>query len=157
MFFNTDELGRPAKLVYQLCLELAANPEEVADVQAATLDTATPHLGLSGVHGLYGSDEWWANIKAGVIPLRYASGVINDMFYAGMDGDEHDVMDFIYVDENGMEGDLTCRANDERDIGLYQVGKTVWIVYACNELKKQPADDGGVNYAEIILDIAVSI
>jgi hypothetical protein len=39
----------------------------------------------------------------------------------------------------------------------FKVGRRAEIVRALDELKDQPADDGGVNYAEITLEMAVSI
>ena len=156
MFLNINDFDRPGKIVYQLSLEHAADPEGVAETQATTLDASKPYLGLSGAHGLYGSEDWWTNIRNGVIPIRSVSGVITSMYRAGMEPDELESMDFEYVDDDGIVRNSSCYANNVADIGLYQVGKKVWFVYALDLLKQQPLSDGDINYAEILLEAAIS-
>jgi hypothetical protein len=156
MFLNIEELACPAKLVYQLSQELMANPTRVTQAQTLTLDVSRPNLGLSGEHGLYGSDEWWANIKAGVITLRYTSGIVQRMYHAGMELDEQGSMDFDYIGDDGILRSSSCYVNDASDIGLYQIGKKVWFALAFDKLKKQPARDGGVSFSKITLEVAVS-
>lgn len=47
--------------------------------------------------------------------------------------------------------------NDKSDVGLFRPGYKVSVVYALDELKQQPAADGGVNYSKIALAMAVSL
>lgn len=46
--------------------------------------------------------------------------------------------------------------NDKRDVELFKIGRRASVVYALDELKQQPAADGGVNYSRIALEMAVS-
>lgn len=47
--------------------------------------------------------------------------------------------------------------NDKQDIKLFVPGAMVTMVYALDELKAQPAADGGVNVARIVLEVAISV
>jgi hypothetical protein len=53
-----------------------------------------------------------------------------------------------------MEG---IYVNNEADIKLFRVGCRVELVCVLDELKRQPAPDGNVNYLEIPLEVAVSL
>ena len=143
------------KRVYQLSEELTQDPEQVVDAQALTLDQSRPHIGLKGSFGLFGSAEWWANINAGVMPLKRLSGVIKRVYVAGQD--RSDVPNaFDLLSGNGqvqMEG---IYVNSPEDVALYQVGRKVDVVYALDELKA-PLPDGGKNYSEIVLEVSISL
>lgn len=141
------------KRIYQLSEELAQDPEQVADAQALTLDQSRPYLGLKGSLGLFGSEEWWANIKAGVIPLKHLSGVIKRVYVAGQDrSDAPNAFDLLSSDgQVRMEG---IYVNSPEDVALYQVGRKVDVVYALDELKT-PLPDSGKNYSEIVLEVSV--
>lgn len=144
------------KLVYQLSKELEDDPEQVALAQTLTRDQSRPLMGLKGSHGLFGSQEWWNSIKSGTIPLRYVSGVIKRMYVSGQ---ERDVPEntFDLLTSEGATKSESCYTNAKDDLGLYQVGRRVDIVYALDELKAQPAADEGVNHSEIVLEMAVSL
>lgn len=62
------------KIVYHLSVELKTNLERISLTQALTLDTSRPSMGLKGNLGLFGSGEWWNNIKNGTMPLLRISG-----------------------------------------------------------------------------------
>lgn len=47
--------------------------------------------------------------------------------------------------------------NDKSDTELFRPERSASIVYACDELKHQPAADGGINYLNIAIEMAVSI
>ena len=64
------------KKIYDLAVTLTQDPAQVADAQALTLDDTRPRFGLKGVYGLFGSDEWWGNLKAGRIPTVIYEGEI---------------------------------------------------------------------------------
>lgn len=142
------------KKVYQLSEELAQDPEQVADAQALTLDQSRPHIGLKGSLGLFGSAEWWANIEAGVMPLKRISGEIKRVYVAGQDrSDVPNAFDLLSGDgQVQMEG---IYVNSPEDVAFYQVGRKVHIVYALDELK-MPLPDGGRNYSEIVLEVYIS-
>lgn len=143
------------KLVYTLAEELKADPETVALTHALTQDKSRPYMGLKGTFGLYGSPEWWDNIEQGKMPLLRMSGIIKGTHVWGQDETEANTVSLELADGSiHYEG---MYVNDEGDISLYQVGSRVEIVYALDELKKQPAPDGGVNYLHIPLEVAVSL
>ncbi|WP_235862404.1 hypothetical protein [Pseudomonas kilonensis] len=47
--------------------------------------------------------------------------------------------------------------NDREDARLFRPGYKASVVYALDELKQQPASDGGVNYSKVALEMAVSL
>ncbi len=55
--------------------------------------------------------------------------------------------------DNGSLHQGSFYANNNKDIGLYEVGKKVVIVYALDELKKQ---SGKRKHSEIPIEIAIS-
>ena len=144
------------KLVYQLSEELKNNSERVSLTQALTLDDTRPSMGLRGSLGLFGSQLWWNNIQQGVMPLLRISGVVRRAYCAGQDPTgENNMVDLELVD--GSVRTVGIYVNDKIDIGLFKPGHKVEIVYALDELKHQPAVDGGVNYSKVALEMAVSL
>lgn len=143
------------KRVYHLFEELAHDPEQVADAQALSLDQSRPYIGLKGSLGLFGSPEWWANIEAGDMPLKHLSGVIARVYVAGQDrSDVPNAFDLSCSDGTvRMEG---IYVNSPEDVALYQVGRKVNVVYVLDELK-MPSSNGGKNYLEIVLEVAISM
>jgi hypothetical protein len=156
MLLRLDSAGVPMKRVYLHSEELKTHPERVAKAQALTLNSAKPLLGLKGTYGLYGSPEWWANIEERRMPLLFVSGVIRHMYFAGQDGPK-EKNSFELLLENGSTRNEGIYANDKADIPLFRPGCRVEIVYALDEMKDQPAPDGGINYSEIPLEMAVSL
>jgi hypothetical protein len=156
MLLHLDKAGEPMKRVYQLSEELKNDPEQIALAQALTLNLSKPMLGLKGTHGLFGSPEWWASIEQRKMPLLFVSGIIRRVYVAGQDsGDENNGIDLLL--EDGSVRDVGIYVNDKADIPLFRVGCRVELVYALDELKKQPALDGGINYSKIELEMAVSL
>ena len=156
LLLHLDDAGVPMKRVYLHSEELKNNPERVAKAQALTLNAAKPLLGLKGTHGLYGSPEWWASIEQRKMPLLFVSGIIRRMYFAGQD-EPGENNSFELLLEDGSTHDQSIYANDEADVSLFRPGCRVEIVYALDELKDQPAPDGGINYSKIPLEMAVSL
>jgi hypothetical protein len=144
------------KMVYELAKDLADHPEQMAKTQALTLNTAKPQMGLLGAEGLYGSKEWWQSIRDGRIEVRICKGTIHRLYIAGQDADEDEGKDFEYLCEDGRIRSESCIANSSADLGLYREGAAITLVYALDKLKKQPARDGGINFAEILLEVTIS-
>jgi len=69
--------------VYTLTEALAQDPARVTKTQSLTLDSAKPHMGLRGRHGLFASDAWWDSIKAGRIQTQTVTGSIERTYFAG--------------------------------------------------------------------------
>ena len=144
------------KRVYLLSEELKKDPEQIALTQALTLNPAKPQLGLKGVHGLFASEAWWQSINQKKMPLLHISGVVVRVYVAGQDQEEkNNTIDIALGD--GTTQSVGIYTNDPDDIDLFQVGCKAAIVYALDELKKQPAFDGGVNYSKVALEMAVSL
>jgi hypothetical protein len=144
----------PTKLVYTLAEDLKADPETVALTQAVTQDKSKPFAGLKGTWGLYGSPPWRENIEKGRMPLLRVSGVIKDTHVAGQDETEVNTVSLELADGSIHYEEMYV--NDVGDKSLYRIGSRVEIVYGRDELK-QPAPDGGVNYLDIPLVVAVSL
>ena len=144
------------KMVYELAKELDANPEQVAKTQAMTLNASKPQMGLLGDCGLYGSKEWWQSIEEGRIEVRVYSGTIQRLYIAGQEADEDEGKDFEYLCNDGKVRRESCMVNNDGDLDLYRPGAVVTLMYALDKLKKQPARDGGENFAEILLEVTVS-
>lgn len=150
---NSREDKVVMKVVYELSKDLDTNPDYVAKIQALTLDESKPFLGLKGTYGLFGSKEWWNNIKDGILPTKHCSGVITRIYYAGQDSlrkpNSFDLMDNI-----GSIRMESFYANNKDDYSLYKVGHKVNILYVLDELKKI---DGNNKFLETVLEISVSL
>jgi hypothetical protein len=146
----------PMKVVYRLAEELKNDPGQVALAQALTQDKSRPSMGLKGTFGLFASPQWWDSIDQGRMPLLKLSGVIGRTYVAGQDESESvNSMELILADGSvRLEG---IYANNEDDKKLFRVGCKVEVIYARDELKQQPGADGGINYSEIPLEMAVSL
>lgn len=149
------DTGVPMKLVYQLSEKLKADPKQIALAQALTLNTSKPHMGLKGTYGLFASSEWWESVSQGKMPLLFISGVILQTYVA--DQDEGAPIDTIELKlDDGSKRYVGIYVNNDNDIKLFRPGCRAEIVYALDELKKQPAEDGGINYSKVALEMAVS-
>jgi hypothetical protein len=155
MFINLNSVEMPMKMVYRLCEEHKADPDFVESTQELSLNENRPHSGLSPRYGLYGSPEWWENIRNGTIPHRVKSGVITRLYVAGMSESVVNSIDVRLQDGSVHTGSIYV--NDDSDSRMFRIGCRVDVVYVLCELKKQPAQDGGINYAPDVLEMAVSL
>ena len=140
--------------VYTLAVALAQDPDRVAKTQSLTLDSAKPHMGLKGRHGLFASEAWWDGIKAGRLQTQTVTGSIERTYFAGQDsrhGDQVNSFTLRLVD--GSTVDESIYTHRKQDIKLFVPGAMVTMVYALDELKEQPAADGRVNVARIVLEV----
>lgn len=144
------------KRVYWLTQALQDDPKRVEVVRALTLNRKKPFLGLKGNRGLFASSEWWSNINNRVIPLKFVSGVIVRIYEAGQDKTGKPNTLQLSTDESRLV-DVGIYLNNKTDIALFQLGYRVELVYALDELKNQPDHDGGIAYAEVALEMAVSV
>ncbi len=156
MLLSLDEAGVPMKVVYQLEKELQADPQRVQLTQALTLNRDKPTMGLKGTHGLFGSAAWWDSIRSRKMPLLFLSGVVQDAYVAGQDdSDLNNTIDLKLPD--GSVQSVGIYVNNPEDARLFAQGCRAMIVYALDELKKQPSPTGGKNYSKVALEMAVSI
>jgi hypothetical protein len=154
MFLNLNRIDANFKLVYQLGLELLDRPDMVKDAQALTLNSELP-MGFKGTHGLYGSSEWWGNIRSGVIPTSVVVGTIVEIGAAGFPEDGASKTEMHIKMEDGGDEGWTMLANDPQDISLYKVGRRVMIYCAFDE-RKRPGGRFG-KYIRVIVEMAVSV
>lgn len=151
---NASALMRP---VYTLAEALVQDPARIAKIRDLTLDSSRPHMGLKGRHGLFASVEWWESIKAGRLQTQTLTGCIERTYFAGQDSQRGDqVNSFTLRLADGSTVDESIYTHRRQDIKLFVSGATVTMVYALDELKAQPAADGGVNVARTVLEVSVS-
>ncbi|AOS37990.1 hypothetical protein A0U95_04245 [Pseudomonas brassicacearum] len=153
---NLSEDNIPMKLVYRLQDDLETNRERVSLTQSLTLDKARPLKGLKGTYGLFGSSDWWRSIHQGQMPLLFVSGVILRAYVAGQDKCQMNNMVDLKLEDGSVRA-VGIYVNDKSDVQLFQPGYKASVVYALDELKQQPASDGGVNYSRVALEMAVSL
>lgn len=156
MLLDLNSTGYLMKNVYLLSEELKLDTQQVALTQALTLNKSRPQMGLKGTHGLFGSDEWWENIGQKKMPLEFFSGVITRAYIAGQDESGMNNTIELLLDDGSIRT-LGIYVNIPEDALLFQIGHRADIVYVLDELKLQPAPDGGDNYSKIALEMAVSL
>ena len=145
------------KLVYTLAEELKRDPAHMRGVQAASLDNDRPLMGLKPIHGLFGSDEWWESIRSGRIRTVHVTGTIRELVFAGQDARWGDsINSFELEKEDGSTLLESIYVQEKADRKLFRVGAKVSCWYALLELKRQPAPGGGIEYAETVLEMAIS-
>ena len=143
--------------VYTLTEALAQDPARVTRTQSLTLDSAKPLMGLKGRHGLFASDAWWDSIKAGRIQTQTVTGSIERTYFAGQDSRRGDQVNSVTLRlADGSTVDESIYTHRKQDSALFVPGATVTMVYALDELKEQPAADGRVNVARIVLEMSIS-
>ena len=108
-------------LVFDLKQNNLKNKEHVRNVQLLTLDNNKP-FGLKGKYGLYNSNEWWGNIKKGVLPNRIINGEIIKLYKAGQD-DIRGFNSFELMLGDGSKWTSGIYVNDESDFKLFKIGK----------------------------------
>lgn len=155
MILNLEDFDVPMKLVFELEERLKEDPERVRLAQALTLNPAMPGMGLRGVHGLFGSVEWWASIRQGIMPLLKQSGIIRRAYASGQEPNQASNTIDLQLDD-GTVHMTGIFVNKKGDAKLFRAGCRVAVVYALDELKLQPSDNGGVNHLSIALEMAVS-
>lgn len=139
--------------VYDLSVDLNNDPERVRLAQALTLDADRPSLGLKGSFGLFGSPEWWENVRTGAILTERLIGVIRRVYAAGQD--PSDIPNsFDMVTPDGETHSESIYVNARQDVGKFQLGSTVEVLYALDELKSPRRD--GTKYSKIVLEMSVS-
>ncbi|PAU56072.1 hypothetical protein BZL41_20230 [Pseudomonas sp. PIC25] len=156
MFLKSNGNDSTLQMVYQLSTELAKDPEQIRLVQSLTIDPSRPFIGLKGTYGLFGSSEWWENIKNRILPTCHVSGVIKRLFVSGQEKDSENNAFELLLDD-GSRYIESIYSNTVAGRSLFKVGNKVEIIYALDELKMQPAVSGGVNYSKIVLEMAVHV
>lgn len=138
MIENCALINQGYKLIFDLKIWLEKNGEdEMRSTHALTLDSTT-NSGLSGVYGLYGTSEWWDNIKKGNIETYIVSGVIVDISKGNVFVDDN-TMITIGLDNNEdeiYEGVVFTNENFKKEYShLYSKGNKIVVFYILDELK----------------------
>ena len=137
MLLKLENSKVPMKLVYLLSEELKDNPEQIAMTQSLTLDKSRPYMGLKGTNGLFGSKEWWDNIKQGKMPLLHVSGVITRAYVAGQDPSYVDNAFSLLLDDSSEVEESIYNYINYKNKKLFQKGAKVEIIYAQDEMKRR--------------------
>lgn len=142
------------RLIYSLRQELAADPQQVADTQALTLDESRP-FGLKGTYGLFGSPEWWGNIEQGIAPAQTLSGQITRIY---REGTHNEGQGFEMALDDGTLYKYSCVANRGQDISAYQVGKRIEVTMMFDPLKSPMPSAAGEpdTHSRVVLTVLVS-
>ena len=120
------------KTIYDLAVSLARDPEQVADAQALTQDKNRPHMGLKGAYGLFGSAEWWSNLKSGKMPTTIYEGEIESLQFEGM---HNEGRSFTLRLTDGGSYTYSCVANEKSDMRTYAVGRKVRVTTYSERMK----------------------
>lgn len=157
MNFVLDQKGAGLKVVYTLAEELRCDPSYMREVQAASLDHDRPLMGLKATHGLFGTEEWWESIRSGRIRTVHVSGTIRELIFAGQDARWGESINSFEIEtEDGTIVLESIYVQEKIDRKLFRVGAKVSCWYALLELKNQSDLDGEVEYADTVLEMAVS-
>jgi len=149
----SDHQKPPAmKLLFELTIQNNSNHTEVERIRRLTLNSNSS-LGLGGLHGLYGTPEWWSSIQGGLIKTRKCSGIIYRVYFADGSDDSEDLMMDVY--SNGLMVAESCYALSPADYHLFRPGHRVEFRCAYNELKV-PREDGQPAYSQSMLEMLVS-
>ncbi len=156
MFLNEEDFLEPMKLVYQLENELKADPEQVAKTQALTMDETKPNIGLKGTYGLFGSDEWWKNIRSGKMPKQHVAGVIEKVYVTGVDESLGPNTFDMLIDDDFSTLTESIYVDSLADTNLFKVGARVEILYLLEELKARSRLSDETTFSKAVLEMAVS-
>lgn len=140
--------------VYSLREKLESDPVFLKTVQALSLNTSKPNMGLSARQGLFGSAEWWKNIESGGIKRAEYFGVITETFYAGQDSDRRH-NSFRMRTDDGRDYSYGMIPEKSSFKGLYAFGHRAEVITIFQELKRR-SSDGKPELLEAPLEIRLS-
>jgi hypothetical protein len=98
--------------------KLRNDSKRIAQIQKATIETGT--FGIEPTHGLFGSDEWWANISSGRLQRHTLSG-------------KHD---------SGERTSWTREVNAKEQDVLYKIGVPIEVDYVLQRHRPGSFDHG---------------
>lgn len=111
-------------------------------------------IGLTGTNGLYGSDEWWANIKSGKIPTECIDGKIVKIVEDGQD--KSGVPNTVVIRCNdGVERKSPIYLLNNNDAAQFVSGRRLRIVNALEVLKSKEFSLRSDGYHPVTLEIFI--
>ncbi len=119
--------------------DLASDSSTIRSIQKAT--QTTEGFGIEPDVALFGSEEWWQAIEAGVIPRVTREGVISRLYMTG-----HNDWPEFEIDCDGRKSSWTQEGIAEH----YRVGRRVKIEYVVQRLR------GGHGGTDVVLKILVA-
>lgn len=148
------DLKRKTPTMYDLRTLIDADPGVLKNVHQLTMDESRPLLGLRGNFGLYGTPEWWESIRTGKIRSVRRSGRIARLYTVGRDYPPRPNQ-FDAISDDGTIWSESLYTMHKKDYRRYQVGLTVDVEYALDELKARGAD-GAADYVWVVLTLRIS-
>jgi hypothetical protein len=113
----------------QIVYQLRHNQKFIDQVQKATL--TTKEFGLQPTHGLFGSPDWWENIKTGKLQMHTIRGVIEQVYM----GSQNDWPMCEVLSDDGETSKWTREMQDFTSDSLYRVGARIEIDYVFQKSK----------------------
>jgi hypothetical protein len=83
-------------------------------------------------HGLVGSQEWWAQIKSGDLPLHSVQGIVSG-FWPGQN--DTGPAEFEVREADGKTSRWLCGAEPNVARNHFRRGRWVIVQYVCQQLK----------------------
>ena len=130
-------------IVYQLSSDIA----HIEAVQKAT--RTTRDFGIEPTHGLFGSEEWWAQIRSGCLPTQTVRGSISRVYMGSMG----DWPEFEVETEEHERLAWSRFANSPHLEALYEVGRAVEVDYVLQRHRPAAYDRGGTT--KVVIEVRI--
>ena len=108
--------------------------QHIRDVQEAT-NAPDKSWGIEPTHGLFGSPEWWQQIRDGTLPVDRIKGKISRVWMSG----HNDWPMFAVLNDSGEESEWTREASEPEFYAFYTVGRPIEIDYVVQRTRGTPA------------------
>jgi hypothetical protein len=116
--------------------KLRDDSKRIAQIQKATIETET--FGIEPTHGLFGSEEWWANISSGRLQRHTLSGVITRIYFGSMG----DWPMFEMKHGSGECTSWTREVNAKEQDAFYKIGVPIEVDYVVQRHRPGSFDHG---------------
>jgi hypothetical protein len=126
---------------------LRRDKRHVESVQRATL--MTKQFGIEQTHGLFASEEWWAQIANGKLAVERLCGVITRLYMGSMG----DWPEFSMRSDAGEEVSWSRYANGAHLADFYAVGRRVEVDYVIQ--RHRAASFGGGAETECVIEVRI--
>ncbi|MBB6092353.1 hypothetical protein HNQ60_001199 [Povalibacter uvarum] len=126
--------------------ELKTDAATIAALQRASLSSGV--TGLKTTHGLIGSEEWWSQIRNGVLRLQTREGVVSG-FWPGQHGEGP--AEFQLREPDGTESIWMCELEPSAARSEFRIGRDVRVEFVLQQLKTA---FGGANDTKVVVSLA---
>lgn len=128
---------------------LQSDSKAIAGMQRASLDAGP--VGLRITHGLVGSNDWWSQIKSGVLTLHSVKGEISG-FWPGQWGDGP--AEFELQTEDGQHSIWLCKIPPTEAKKEFCIGRNVVVEFVVQELKSSLEGIGNETNVTVSISVA---